>query len=189
MHAQLANKLSLEQDFTKDCFTWDFAHRIEVACENAKKENSWIQELDNTLQSIMKRFAMVKHHTHLREIASKLKVAFWEFVLFSETRFMEYAHRTFFALYPILMTKIQRDVQSDVTDIDLVQDREYNEILLAQTTFILNLIFMREVSHLIANYSKSSQKFDVLPFYGMNIYEKLILKLQNAKNKNRKILK
>ena len=32
---------------------------------------------------------------------------------------------------------------------------------------------MQEVSHLIANYSKSSQKFDVLPFYGMNLYEKL----------------
>ena len=42
---------------------------------------------------------------------------------------------------------------------------------------------MQEVSYLIANYSKSSQKFDVWPFYGMNLYEKLILKLQNARDK------
>ena len=61
------NKLLL----SKDCITWDIAHRIELACEDAKKETSWLQELDNTLQSIMKKLTMGIHHTHLPKIASE----------------------------------------------------------------------------------------------------------------------
>ena len=56
--AHLANKLSLEQDFARDCITWDIVHCVELACEDAKKETSWLQKVDNTLQSIMKKFTM-----------------------------------------------------------------------------------------------------------------------------------
>ena len=53
-------------------------------------------------------------------------------------------------------------------------------MLLAQATFILTLVFMREISHLLTIFSKSSEKFDVLPFHGMLQFEKLKLSLSNA---------
>ena len=51
---------------------------------------------------------------------------FLEFCLFSETRFMEYAHRTydhFYSMYPIFITKIQQDVISGEILADLAQER------------------------------------------------------------------
>ena len=84
-------------------------------------------------------------------------------------------------MYPILITKIQRDVISGEIRAELVQDREYTEKLLAQATFILRLSFVREVSHVLTRFSKLSQKFDVLPFHGMIAYEKVMKQLSNAK--------
>ena len=109
-----ATKLSLDKDFTRDALTWDIAHRIELACEDTKKQTNWLQELDTTLQSIMKKFTLGKHHTDLRSISVEIGEKFLEFCLFSDTRFIEYAHRTydhFFIMYPVLITKIQRDVE------------------------------------------------------------------------------
>ena len=63
-----ATKLSLDKDFTRDALTWDIAHRIELACEDTKKQTNWLQELDTTLQSIMKKFTLGKHHTDLRNM-------------------------------------------------------------------------------------------------------------------------
>ena len=157
----------MDSEFTRDAITWDIAHCVELACENTKTQTNWLQELDTTLQSIMKKFTMGKHHTQLQDICIEMNQTFLEFCLFSDTRFMEYSHRTyghFFVTY-ILITKIRRDMESEDSTTDLVQDREYSEILLAQTTFVLNLVFMREVSHLMTIFSKSSQKFDVLPFH------------------------
>ena len=57
-----ATKLSLNSEFTRDAITWDIAHRVELACENTKTQTNWLQELDTTLQPIMKKFTMGKHH-------------------------------------------------------------------------------------------------------------------------------
>ena len=181
----MAKKLSLEKDFVKDAITWDIAHRVELACEDTKKQTSWLEELDTTLQSVMKKFTLGQHHTQLRDIAIESNETFLEFCLFSETRFMEYSHRTydhFYRMYPILIVKIQRDVESGDIPFDLEKDREYTEKLLAQTTFIVSLLFMREMSHLMTRYSKSSQKFYVLPFHGMNLYKQIIEKLLKARD-------
>ena len=98
---------------------------------------------------------------------------------------MEYSHRTydhFYRMYPTLIVKIQRDVESGDIPSDLEKDREYTGKPLTQTTFIVSLLFMREMSHLMTRYSKSSQKFDVLPFHGMNLYKQIIEKLLKARD-------
>ena len=133
----------------------------------------------------MKKFTLGKHHTDLRNISVEIGEKFFEFCLFSETRFIEYAHRTydhFFIMYPVLISKIQRDVESEDSPTDLVEDRESSEKLLAQVIFVLNLLFMRELSHLITIFSKSSQTFDVLPFRGMCQFEKLKISLSKARD-------
>ena len=71
---------------------------------------------------------------------------------------MQYAHRTydhFYKMYPVLITKIRRDVESEGTSTELAADREFSEKVLAQVTFILNLVFMREISHLLTIILKS----------------------------------
>ena len=152
-----------------------------------KKITPWLQELDTTLQSIMKKINLGMHHTDLRDISKEMNVEFREFCLFSETRFIEYSHRTydhFVLMYPVLISKIQRDVDNDndALDAGLQQDREHSETLLAQVTFILNLLFMREASHLFTIFSKNSQAFDVLPFHSMNQFEKFKSSLSKAKD-------
>ena len=82
-----------------------------------------------------------------------------------------------------LITKIRRNVESEGTSTELTADREFSEKLLAQVTFILNLVFMREISHLLTIISKSSQKFDTLPFSAMNHFNKLKSSLTRAKEK------
>ena len=162
---------------------WDVAHRFELGCEDAKKLTPWLQELDPKLQSVMKKFTLGMHHTNLRDVAEEMGVNFLEFCLFSETRFIEYSHRTydhFISMYPVLITKIQRNMKDEHLTTDLLQDREHSETLLAQMIFILNLIFMREVSHLYAIFSKNSQAFDVLPFNCMTQFTKLKGSLSKA---------
>ena len=85
-------------------------------------------------------------------------------------------------MYSVLITKIQRDVEFEDTPTDLLEYREFSEKLLAQVIFVLNLLFMREVSHLITIFSKSSQTFDVLPFRGMCQFEKLKISLSKARD-------
>ena len=125
----LAQQLILDVDFTKDAVVWDVAHRFELGCEDAKKLTPWLQELDTTLQSVMKKFTLGMHHTNLRDVAEEMGVNFLEFCLFSETRFIEYSHRTydhFISMYPVLITKIQRDMKDEHLTTDLLQDRKHS---------------------------------------------------------------
>ena len=55
------------------------------------------------------------HHAHLHKIAKEMDMVFLEFNLFSETRFIEHAHRTFdhFArMFRILYEKLKRDEEN-----------------------------------------------------------------------------
>ena len=137
----------------------------------------------------MKKFTLGKHHALLQIVAKDLDTTFLEFCLFSETRFMEYSHRIydhFYTMYPVLITKIRQDLRNGEITEKLLLDREFTEKRMAQATFVLKLAFMREISHLITRFSKSSQKFDVLPFHAMIYYEKIVQKLVLAKNSMKK---
>ena len=103
----LSEKLSLPMNiFFEDCLIWDAAHRLELVhddVKNGKKDQGgrvlmhptpWLKELDATLQSIMTKFTTGAQHSNLRFVAQDMKQTFLEFCLFSETRFMEYSHRT-----------------------------------------------------------------------------------------------
>ena len=50
-----AKKLLLEKDFTNDVITWDIADRVELESDDTKNQSIWVNELDTTLQSIMKK--------------------------------------------------------------------------------------------------------------------------------------
>ena len=179
----LAEKLSLKPDFTEDSTIWDAAHRVELACEDTKKGTKWLTDFDTTLQSIMKKFTLGMHHTDVRDIAKELGETFLEFCLFSDTRFIEYAHRTydhFYLMYKVLTTKVRRDIEKDPGG---ENDRGHTETQMAQLYFVLDLIFMREISHLMTMFSTSVQTFDVLPFHSMNQFEKLKENLSVAMEK------
>ena len=115
MRDHLADILNLPINLMDDSVIWDAAHRLELACQHAKEGYSiggqriggtkWLIELDNVLQHIMKILRFGHNHTDLRKIAAEYHQVFLEFNLFSETRFVEYAYRTydhFVRMYAIL---------------------------------------------------------------------------------------
>ena len=194
MKSHLADILNLPKEFTDDSVIWDAAHRLELACEHAKEGYSvsgqmiggtkWLRELDNVLQHIMKIFRFGHNHDDLRRIAKEFNQVFLEFHLFSDTRFVEYSHRTydhFTRMRSILCEKLKRDENNGTTEKDN-QDVENLQNLLVQLELVLDLLFMAEVSHLFTFCSKAFQRFDVVSFRSMNVYFKLKLQLSSARD-------
>lgn len=179
--SHLSDILSLPKELVDDYIIWDPAHRLELGCKNAKEgkkmdenvvgDTKWLIELDNVLQHIMKHFRFGHNHTELKNISNELGKVFLEFNLFSETRFIEYAHRTydhFLRMFPVLFEKLKRD-ESAVKQ--RVEDEVQNlENSLLQIQLVVDLLFMSELSHLLTITSKEFQRFDVLPFHTMHKY-------------------
>ena len=125
---------------------------------------------------------MGKNHAQLRLISEEKKIVFLEFPQQSETRFFEHQHRVydhFYRMYPVLVIKVRRDVESGEIS-NTLDSEDLLEKHLVQASLILNLSFMREISHLLTRCSKEFQRFDVLPYHNMLHYETLIKRLNKA---------
>lgn len=190
----VSDLLLLPKNLVIDFVIWDAAHRLELACKYAKEgtkvgenvigDTRWLLELDNVLQHIMKKFRFGHNHTELQNIAKELNEKFLEFNLFSETRFIEYAHRTydhFLRMYRVLFEKLKRDEDNATKEKD-EEESESIQNLLVQLELVVNLLFMADISHLITFCSKEFQRFDVLPFHAMNMYFELKQNLHLARN-------
>ena len=158
-----AEKMHLPLLFMEDSVIHDCAHRLELAvndAKNGKKDRDekwvkpqckWLLELDRTLQHIMTKFNLGANHSDLRNIAIELKETFLEFCMFSDTRWIEYAYRTydhFERMLPILYDKIKRDESKAEKQKD-ADALENLESLLVQVKTVSDLLFMRDVSHLL----------------------------------------
>ena len=194
LRKHLSDILHLPLEFMNDSVIWDAAHRLELACQHAKEGytvggeriggTSWLLELDNVIQHIMKIFRYGHNHADLRKICEEKKQVFLEFNLFSETRFVEYAHRTydhFVRMYTILCEKLKRDeamtgTAKEATDVDNLQN------LLVQLELVVDLLFMMDLSHLLTFCSKELQRFNVVPFYAMSVVDRLKCQLNNARD-------
>ena len=195
MRDHLADILNLPINLMDDSVIWDAAHRLELACQHAKEGYSidgqriggtkWLIELDNVLQHIMKIFRFGHNHTDLRKIAAEYHQVFLEFNLFSETRFVEYAYRTydhFVRMYAILSEKLNRDEQAALTEKEVADTTEKLQNMLVQIELVVDLLFMTDLSHLLTFTSKEFQRFDVFPFYAMTVYNNLKLQLNSARD-------
>ena len=190
----LSNILQIPQNIMDDSVIWDAAHRLELSAKYAKVgkaidgrivgETKWFLELDEVLQHIMKNFRYGSNHADLEKIAKEQHQVFLEFNLFSETRFVEYSHRTyshFVRMYPILVEKLKRDDEKAETEKG-EEKVEHLQNLLIQLELVVNLLFMTDLSHLLTFCSKEFQRFNVLPFYAMMQYFKLKENLISAKS-------
>ena len=132
----------------------------------------------------MKNFWYGSNHADLEKIAKEQHQVFLEFNLFSETRFVEYSHRTyshFVWMYQILVEKLKRDNEKAETEKG-EEKIEHLQNLLIQLELVVNLLFMTDLSHLLTFCSKEFQRFNVLPFYAMMQYFKLKENLISAKS-------
>ena len=192
-----AETLSLPESLMDESVTHDAAHRLELACSDVmdgkKKRDGtvilpptkWLQELIKVLQHIMKTFRLGSNHADLHKIAKEMDMTFLEFNLFSDTRFVEHSHRTydhFARMFPILFVKIQRDEQNPSKDEAHQSESIRLENLLVQLDLVVNLLFMKDLSHLLTYSSKEFQRFDVLPHYTMDVYYTLKKQLHAARN-------
>ena len=83
-------------------------------------------------------------------------------------------------MFHILFEKIKRDALT-VTKKDEQDKNENIQNLLVQAELVINLLFMQDFSYLVAICSKELQRFDVLPHYAMDVYNKLKKQLQHGK--------
>ena len=175
----------------KDSITHDAAHRLELSCQDAKQgkndskgncivsKANWLIQLDSLLQFIMSHFRYGHNHTQLHNIARENNEVFLEFNLFSETRFVEHSYRTydhFVRMFHLLYEKLKRD-EAARERIDKAIHLQ-NTLVVVET--VLDLIFMRDLSHLLTYCSKEFQRFDVLPFYPMDVAEKFLSHITNS---------
>ena len=116
----------------------------------------------------MSHFRFGHNNTQLHNIARENNEVFLEFNLFSETRFVEHSYRTydhFVRMFHLLYEKLKCD--------EAARERSDKAIHLQNTLVVvetvLDLIFMRDLSHLLTYCSKELQRFDVLPFYQMDV--------------------
>ena len=75
----------------------------------------WLINLDQTLNFITKKYKLGRNHAQLKLISEENKVVFLEFLQQSETRFSEHQYKVydhFYKMYPILVIKVKRDVES-----------------------------------------------------------------------------
>ena len=77
------------------------------------------------------------------------------------------------------MIKVKRDVESGEIS-NSIDSEDLLEKHLFQASLILNLAFMREISHLLTRCSKEFQRFDCLPYHNMLHFEILIERLDKA---------
>ena len=187
----LSDMLELPVEFLEDCLIWDAAHRLELVhddVKNGKKDQRgnvimaptpWLKDLDSTLQFIMTKFRTGAEHSKLRTIAHEMGETFLEFCLFSETRFMEYCHRTydhFLGMFHVIHAKIKSDEDKAPSN-----TLEALEKQLLQAVTVTDMLFMKEMSHIMTLCSKSLQRFDVLPFVVINDINRLKQRLNDAK--------
>ena len=102
---------------------------------------------------------MGRNHAQLKLISEENKVVFLEFPQQSETRFSEHQYKVydhFYKMYPILVIKVKRDVESGEIS-NSIDNEDLLEKHLIQALLILNLAFMREISHLLTRCSKEFQ--------------------------------
>ena len=99
-----AELLELPHNLTKDACLWDLAHRLELAAEDVKKDSTWLNEFDSSIQSIMIMLREPAARSLLQQITLDIDVPFREFQLFSETRFFEYVHRSYQSILSMLPT-------------------------------------------------------------------------------------
>ena len=79
-------------------------------------------------------------------------------------------------MYHLLYEKLKRNEKTAETrsDKDLSEKTTNLQNLLVQYGKVFDLLFRRDLSHVFMHISKEFQRFDVLPFYPMNICEQLV---------------
>ena len=170
-----AELLELPHNFTKDDCLWDLAHRLELAAEDVKKDSTWLNQFDSSIQSIMIMLREPAARSLLQQIALDIDVPFREFKLFSETRFVEYVHRSYqsiLSMLPTIYNHFQIHASKDEPSSLVYQKLHLPRI--QSPSFLLNLlVFMSEISQRLKQCSKLLQRDDVMPWRGKDAIDDL----------------
>ena len=82
-------------------------------------------------------------------------------------------------MFHLLYEKLKRDEQkAEIEESNKKTDIAVNlQNSLVQVETVFDLLFMRDLSHLLTYCSKEFQRFDVLPFHPMNVANKVLADL------------
>lgn len=91
-----AQQTEMPEQFLKEATRHDYAHKIELLDLHARDGLSWIRNLDRDIKTFMKDNKDYDRRVKIQEKCTETGVQFYCFVLYSDTRFAQYRHRTYF---------------------------------------------------------------------------------------------
>lgn len=100
-----AQEMQLPPEFVKQVTIHDYAHKLELVDLHARRDLTWIDTLDKDIKEFMKENKDYGRRVAIQQKCEELNVKFYAFVLYSDTRFAQYRHRTyrvFLDLYRVL---------------------------------------------------------------------------------------
>ena len=105
IETHMSQQLQLPSDYVHEVTRHDFGHRIELVDLHAREFILWIRNLDRDLKEFMKDNKDYGQRDRLEKKCVEMGKEFYCFVLYSDTRFAQYRHRTykvFIKMYPVL---------------------------------------------------------------------------------------
>ena len=165
--------LELPHNFTKDACLWELAHRLELAADDMKRVTAWHNEFDSSIQSIMIKLREPAARSLHQHIALDIKIPFREFQIFSETRLVEYVHRSYqsiLIMLPIIYNHFQ--VQASKNEPSYLDYQKLHLPRIQSPSFLLNLL-MSEITQRLQQCSKLLQRDDVMPWRGKDAIDDL----------------
>ena len=177
----LMTKLSLGEEYAKSLTIWDLGHLLELALDDTKKEQKWLQDFDSIVQKIMVFMRQDYKRTELKKVCTEKSLQYCELVLFSTTRFAQYMFRSYKSLRDMWLAiwyLLENISASDTKEAIEAQKGFKSDI--QNPKFVIRLVFMEEISNIVTILSKQFQKRDVLPFFSKQAAEKTIASLETA---------
>ena len=175
IHKSHANKLQLDESYVKTVVLWDAAHRLELAAEDTKVKTPWLRNFDSKLEAMMVEMKQDLNRNSLIQTATEMDLIYYELHLFSDTRFIQYAHRTYRnirEMWPVINRVLESQSASDTSKAIDVQ--KGHKVFLQDPISVLRLIFMEEVANILTVLSKEFQKCDDFPYHAKQASEKTV---------------
>ena len=150
--------------------------------EDVQKVTPWMQKLFAFLTTAMVHFRVGSAQNTLKTECEKLECPFYVFHLFSTTRFHEYVHRSiqnFDHMWLPMVMVLEQIASSDSPE--AIEAQKGIKRQLQDPQFIIELLFVREVSKQFSILSHMFQEENKLPFHVKKSSETVYKNMKDAK--------
>ena len=189
IHVSHKDRLNVSEEYAKSLLFRDAAHLLESTLGDVKKVTPWLQKIFDFLTTAMVHFRVGSAQETLKAECEKLQCPFYTFHLFSTTRFHEYVYRSvknFDHMWMPMMMILKR-ISSTVSS-EGVEAQKGIIKQLQDPQFIIELLFVSEVSKQFSILSQLFQEENKFPFHVKKSSETVYNNMRHAKDNFQKNL-